>query len=49
MVGTNDLVLFPSNLVHMVEKVVGKERISLSFNTFLKGIGENKELTGLHL
>lgn len=48
--GTNDLVLFPSNLTHMVEKVVGKERISLSFNTFLKGyIGENKELTGLNL
>lgn len=48
--GTNDLVLFPSNLTHMVEKVVGKERISLSFNTFLKGyIGEDLELTGLHI
>ena len=48
--GTNDLVLFPSNLTHMVEKVVGKERISLSFNTFLKGhIGEDLDLTGLHL
>lgn len=48
--GTNDLVIFPSNLVHMVERVIGKERISLSFNTFLKGyIGEDKELTGLHL
>ena len=48
--GTNDLVLFPSNLTHMVEKVVGNERISLSFNTFLKGyIGENLELTGLHI
>ena len=48
--GTNDLVLFPSNLTHMVEKVVGKERISLSFNTFLKGyIGEDIELTGLHI
>ena len=47
---TNDLVIFPSNLTHMVEKVVGKERISLSFNTFLKGyIGEDLELTGLHL
>jgi hypothetical protein len=34
----------------MVERVIGKERISLSFNTFLKGyIGEDKELTGLHL
>jgi len=48
--GTNDLVIFPSNLSHMVEKVIGKERISLSFNTFLKGyIGEDRELTGLHL
>ena len=48
--GTNDLVIFPSNLTHMVEKVVGKERISLSFNTFLKGcIGEDVELTGLHI
>ena len=47
---TNDLIIFPSNLVHMVEKVVGKERISLSFNTFLKGyIGENNESTGLAL
>ena len=48
--GTNDLVIFPSNLTHMVEKVVGKERISLSFNTFLKGyIGGDTELTGLHI
>ena len=48
--GTNDLVIFPSSLIHMVEKVVGKERISLSFNTFLKGyIGEDTELTGLHI
>ena len=48
--GTNDLVIFPSSLIHMVEKVVGKERISLSFNTFLKGyIGEDLELTGLHI
>ncbi len=48
--GTNDLVLFPSNLLHMVKTVVGKERISLSFNTFLKGyIGEDIELTGLHI
>jgi len=47
--GTNDLIIFPSNLLHMVEKVVGKERISLSFNTFLKGyIGDDMELTGLN-
>lgn len=47
---TNDLVLFPSSLTHMVKEVAGKERISLSFNTFLKGdIGEATELSGLHL
>jgi hypothetical protein len=35
----------------MVEAVKGNdERISLSFNTFLKGyVGEDDELTGLHL
>ena len=50
-VGTYDLVLFPSSLTHMVETVKGDdERISLSFNTFLKGyVGEDDELTGLHL
>ena len=47
---TNDLIIFPSNLVHGVEPVVGKERISLSFNTFLKGhLGNNPDLTSLHL
>lgn len=47
---TNDLVLFPSHLVHMVKEVTGKERISLSFNTFLKGhIGEDTDLSGLYL
>ena len=50
-VGTYDLVLFPSSLTHMVETVKGNdERISLSFNTFLKGyVGDDDELTGLHL
>ena len=47
---TNDLIMFPSNLIHAVEKVVGKERISLSFNTFLKGnLGDDISLTSLHL
>jgi uncharacterized protein (TIGR02466 family) len=47
---TNNLIIFPSSLTHMVEEVKGKERISLSFNTFLKGvIGNDKELAGLHL
>ena len=45
------LVLFPSSLNHMVETVDSdKERISLSFNTFLKGVIGNEEAsTGLHL
>tara|TARA_X000001382_G_scaffold38637_1_gene25824 strand:+ start:62 stop:661 length:600 start_codon:yes stop_codon:yes gene_type:complete len=47
----NSLVLFPSSLEHMVESVTSKtERVSLSFNTFLKGyLGQNQEVTGLHL
>tara|TARA_X000001382_G_scaffold77065_1_gene53908 strand:+ start:1449 stop:2048 length:600 start_codon:yes stop_codon:yes gene_type:complete len=47
----NSLVLFPSNLEHMVESVTSKtERVSLSFNTFLKGyLGQDEEATGLHL
>tara|TARA_R100000988_G_scaffold96881_1_gene63955 strand:+ start:231 stop:830 length:600 start_codon:yes stop_codon:yes gene_type:complete len=47
----NSLVLFPSSLEHMVESVTSKtERVSLSFNTFLKGyLGQDAEATGLHL
>ena len=49
-VGTCDLVIFPSYLTHMVEQTESKDtRISLSFNTFLKGyIGEEASLTALH-
>jgi len=48
---TGGLLLFPSSLTHMVEQVVAKEdRISISFNTFLKGnLGDNKDLTELKL
>lgn len=48
-VSTGKLVLFPSSLEHMVESVIAdQERISLSFNTFMKGpIGENHSLTEL--
>jgi uncharacterized protein (TIGR02466 family) len=48
---TGMLYLFPSSLMHMVEQVTGEDtRISLSFNTFPKGIiGEEKSLTGLKL
>jgi uncharacterized protein (TIGR02466 family) len=49
-VGTCDMVLFPSYLTHMVEQTESADtRISLSFNTFLKGyIGEEASLTSLH-
>lgn len=46
---TGKLILFPSSLEHMVETVLSEqERVSISFNTFLKGpIGENHSLTEL--
>jgi uncharacterized protein (TIGR02466 family) len=48
-VKTKDIVIFPSSLTHNVEKVTsGQTRISLAFNTFLKGtIGDNRTLTEL--
>lgn len=49
-VGTGDLMLFPSNLTHMVETVQDGERVSLAFNTFPVGyVGEEVSLTALHL
>jgi len=50
-VKTGDIVLFPSDLTHMVQHVESKvPRISLAFNTFIKGyLGDNDSLTGLHL
>ena len=50
-VGAGDLILFPSHLEHMVETKVGTEtRVSIAFNTFLKGhIGVDESLTGLQL
>ena len=50
-VGSSDLVIFPSTLWHMVDQVESdEERISISFNTFLKGeIGEDDAMTGLRL
>lgn len=48
---TSLLVLFPSSLPHFVETVSSDEtRISIAFNTFLKGyLGNDDRLTGLHL
>jgi uncharacterized protein (TIGR02466 family) len=47
----DQMVIFPSSLTHMVEtvpgEVIGKERVSLAFNTFAKQIGDNKSLTEL--
>jgi len=49
-VETGDLILFPSSLSHKVETVETDLRMSLSFNTFLKGtLGVNHDLTELHL
>ena len=49
-VGTGELVLFPSNLSHSVEPVVGEERVSIAFNTFPVGIvGSEINLTELKL
>jgi uncharacterized protein (TIGR02466 family) len=50
-VGQNDLFLFPSYLEHYVELVPGGDtRISLAFNTFVKGkIGSEEYLTELKL
>ena len=50
-VKTCRVVLFPSNLVHMVETKEGDNtRVSLAFNTFLKGIiGDGEDLAELKL
>jgi hypothetical protein len=48
---TGGLLLFPSSLTHTVQQVTADEdRISIAFNTFLKGnLGDNKDLTELKL
>ena len=48
-VGTGDLLLFPSDLPHMVEPTTSNQtRISLSFNSFPEGvIGDDRMLAGL--
>jgi uncharacterized protein (TIGR02466 family) len=50
-VKTGDIILFPSSLMHMVETKKGDNtRISLAFNTFIKGnLGIKNELTELIL
>ena len=50
-VGTGDLLIFPSNLIHMVDNTINKEtRISLAFNTFPVGLlGDEDHLDSLYL
>ena len=50
-VETGQLILFPSEVAHMVEPVIGNNmRISLSFNTFVEGeIGTREDLNSLQL
>ena len=50
-VGTGTLVLFPSSLAHSVQNKKGNnQRVSLSFNTFIKGtLGSVDRLTALKL
>lgn len=49
--GTGQMYLFPSGTTHMVQTTESADtRISIAFNTFLKGyVGEDVDLTGLHL
>ena len=51
LVKSGDLLLFPSQLYHAVDQVIGREdRVSLSFNVFPRGtIGKQVELTELHI
>ena len=49
-VNEGDVIMFPSSLTHMVQTVDGEERISIAFNTFLKGtVGDTNDLTELML
>ena len=49
-VNEGDVILFPSSLTHVVETVDGDERVSIAFNTFLKGtIGSADDLTELEI
>lgn len=51
MVAPGQLTIFPSTLMHEVPPVQSeKERISLSFNTFIRGdLGREQDLTALNL
>ena len=50
-VNVGDVILFPSDLIHKVDKVIENQtRISLSFNTFLTGtLGNEESLSALKI
>lgn len=50
-VSVGDILIFPSELSHMVETKKGtNERVSLAFNTFVKGhLGDEQGASALHL
>lgn len=49
-VKSNQFAVFPSSLTHMVPATETEERVSISCNTFPKGIlGDTSKLTGLQL
>jgi len=50
-VQTGDIILFPSHLTHLVPHKINKnKRISLAFNTFIKGeVGRAEALTSLNI
>ena len=49
-VKSNQLAIFPSSLTHMVPPTDTEQRVSISCNTFPKGIiGDSNKLTGLSL
>ena len=48
-VGTNDVVLFPSNMLHRVPETTNPDmRISLAFNSFFRGKIGNVDSTGVN-
>jgi uncharacterized protein (TIGR02466 family) len=51
LVETNDLILFPSSFVHEVPQTTSEDtRVSISFNTFIRGcIGNQESATELYL
>ena len=48
-VKSGKIIIFPSSLTHHVDNVIADDtRISIAFNSFIKGIlGDNKSLTEL--